>query len=519
MCTAIGFSLLIGCENEDEDTPDVPSQRVIFTSEQDLGNTINVNEDLTFGDASTGVESRTWTFPEGIVDIENSSNNVTSNEAVVKAFFNAVGEYEVSLNQVFKSDALSDGQSMGRELDTTITVRVIPPVQATVTANIVDREGNLGAALDISNGAANEVTAGSTVRYFVSTVGEPNQFNWALEGGSPELSTQFGEFLDVQYRRLGTYDFNLIAGRNRPLGNFEISLSNLITVVPSTEPVFLERVVATEEGNISLDFSREIDPASLNVEDFIINITNGGNEVANTIASVTLNPQQGNVVILTLDGDRVYNDDTAVVSYTPGSLQTTDLVASEAFSDVQVIFVGGENLLDNGNYDFSFENTDESNWPSGGWDPPFNSFSFSISQNQAFDGDYSGLVEMNGNGGMLINHTDASGNQITFNAEAGVTYELGVWVFLETVGVPDGGDFFLPDVRFYWFPDVNWGVGPNPDFGEDFPLNEWVYSSIIIEFTESGDKTFSIRGYNADSSAPTRFYMDNITVSEAVLRP
>lgn len=78
---------------------------------------------------------------------------------------------------------------------------------------------------------------------------------------------------------------------------------------------------------------------------------------------------------------------------------------------------------------------------------------------------------------------------------------------------------FDPDLRFFWFPDTDWAVGGNPTFGTDFSVGEWVYSSTFVEFSTTGDKTFQIRGYNQDNADIISFYMDNLSVSEASLRP
>ena len=70
----------VGC-SEDQDIKLVePSHRVIYTSEMDFQNRIEVGGDISFGDASAGVASRQWTFPQGVVDILGSDNDETSSE-------------------------------------------------------------------------------------------------------------------------------------------------------------------------------------------------------------------------------------------------------------------------------------------------------------------------------------------------------------------------------------------------------------------------------------------------------
>jgi len=91
-------------------------------------------------------------------------------------------------------------------------------------------------------------------------------------------------------------------------------------------------------------------------------------------------------------------------------------------------------------------------------------------------------------------------------------------VYVDDLGNSDPAQF-LPDIRFFWFPDTNWGVGGNPTFGSDFTTGEWVYSKLYVEFSETGDKTFQIRGYNEFNPDRLKFYIDNLSVSEVTLRP
>ncbi|MBU3026235.1 hypothetical protein [Zobellia galactanivorans] len=519
--TLLGLGLMIlglSCDDDPADDVALPetSHRVVMTSEMDFDNKVNLNEDITFGDVSTGVENRTWTFPEGVVDIAGSDNDATSSEATVRAYFKKIGDHEVKLQQTFQSDAYVGTTKMGKELDTTFIVRVLGAVKVSISANIVNSDGTLGDALTIGDNAKNEVMAGSTVRYTVATEGEPENYIWTVNGGDPESSEVFEDELDVKYKKLGSYDFSFAANRERPEGGTEVTYKNLITIIPSTEPVTLD-AVNEKDGNIALNFSREMEESTLNPEDFSVSVVNGGADVPVTIESVTVDPDEGNLVIIKLAGDRIYNDDTVTVSYTAGSMATTDAYPAESFTDQQVVFKG-ENIFEGSAFDYSFENYTAANWPYQWWGAPYDGYTFEISTAQTYDGAKSAYVEMQPNGGMIIANVDSDNAAIPFSFETGQWYEIGIWVYVESVTPPDTGDMFNADVRFFWFPDVDWGVGPNPDLTA-IPAGEWVYSSQLVQFSSEAPQTFSIRGYNASNTTATRFYMDNISISKASLRP
>lgn len=503
----IGIITIMSCQNDDVDT-NVPSQRVIFTSEQSQGNQIRINTNLTFGDVSTGVVSRTWTFPEGVANVTQSNSDV------VKATFTQVGEHNVTLNQVFEEEAFVNGILRGRELDTTIVVRVIEPIVINLRANYINPDGTLGAALTMSDNAENEVIASRAVRYTFDLEGEPQNIDWTLDGGDPETATGVNQ-VDVTYKRLGTYGINVDANTNRPFGEAIVAFSNLIKVIPSTDPVTLDRVGGKRDGTLALEFSREMDEATVVSDQFSINLENDGTVIPASIQSVLVDPSERNVLLISLNGDQIYIDDTVSVSYTAGSLFTTDGVQADSFTDISMdSFEQGENILETTTVDFSFENsTNDDNWPYQFWGGIWELYDFSIDFSRARTGTRSGVVDMQANGGMIIGHTSGA-----FPLEAGQGYEIGVWSYVENIGnTPAGSN--NPDLRIYWTPATNFSLGPNPEISADFPTNQWVYSSVLVTATETEDKQFLIRGFNEFNNMPIRIYIDDLFVSKVDLRP
>ncbi|OBQ56695.1 hypothetical protein JJL45_12075 [Tamlana sp. s12] len=508
---ALGFT---ACNEEDDLQLQEPSERVIYTSQMDFDNQIEVGSFLTFGDVSPGVSSRTWTFPENVTNVEGA----TSSEDIVKAYFNTAGVFDVTLHQVFKKDAYVDQTLMGKELDTTIVVTVLEPIDVSVTANYINPDGTIGGALSLAENANNELQAGRSIRYTYTAVGAPTSTTWSFEGGKPG-TMENTEIVDVKYSRMGEFGIELVAGRDRPFGEFSLVYDNLITVIPSTDPVTLDAVYNADSsgGILNLEFSREIEPSTVDLADFTVTASNGGTVVNPMIANASVDVNEGNIVVLTL-GDVVYNDDQVTVSYTPGTLKTLDEVAVDAITDSPMVFVG-ENIFDNGIFDYSFERTSDISWVFQNWDlVPWKEYDFSVSSAHAYEGDFSGYAEVHANGGMIVGQEDGDKNAVTFHAEAGKSYELGVWIYVESLGTINAG-VNPPDVRFYWFPDTNWGVAGNPTFTVDYQVGQWVYSSQIVSFFETGEKTISIRADNQNNPEPLKFYMDNLTLIEANLRP
>ena len=518
----IALSLLIvwGCGKKDDLVLIEPSHQVIFTSEMDFENTIEVTNTLSFGDVSAGVESRMWTFPDNSgIDIVDSDNDRTSTESNVTAIFNQIGQFPVQLTQTFKSDAFVDKTVVGRTLDTTIMVTVLDSIQADIEAFYINPDGTIGDQLNLTDGAENLIAAARDIRFVYIGTGVPENITWELEGGDPEFITVDGNELDVKYKFLGTYSLKMTASRVRPLGSDEIEISDFIKVVASTDPVTVEGVTE-KDGNVAVVFSRELDPATINKDDFFVNVINSWKyDNDPVVASATVDPDEGNVVILELIDESLYNDDEIRVTYTPGEIFSLDGVKADGIEGELLIFKQ-VNLLENFDWDWSFENNMIQDWKYLEWDgDEWGKYNIEISEEKVFSGKKSMFVEFEANGGMIISLQNDNGENITFPARAGQSYEVGVWVNMQSYGNnnPTG---LKPDLRLYWGPDTNWGIGPNPELTEALPLNEWVYSKEYFEFAETGDdKFFMIRGFNAANQEALTFFMDNITLYEVTLRP
>lgn len=515
--------LLLGCNDDDSLTLIEPNHRAIVTSEMNFENTINIGSHIDFGDLSRGVESRLWTFPESATIL--GEEGITSTKDVVKGTFNESGIFNVTLNQIYKGNVYPNEDStmpiQGRELDTTIVVTVLDFITANIKVNYLNDDGSLGAELNLNENAENEITASKYVRLTQNSSGSPTDFTWNLKGAKPEqvLSDLTTPEVDVRYTKLGTWDLEFIARRTRPTDSDTIYIKNFIKVIPSTDPVDLDRVFEKEsQTKIGLEFSREMDPATVNKNDFSVTIeTANGATLTPTIANVTIDSVDGNILIVELENEVMYNDDTVKVSYTPGNLTTLDAVAATTITDAILTDFIKTNLFEDSNFssvDYSFETTIEDNWPYLWWGGRWANYSMNLSFNQAYHGSESMFVEMNPtDGGMVIGNVDGNGDNVTFSVEEG-TYEMGVWVYVEELGTITGET----NVRFFWRPGTNWGIGDNVTFTPTTPVGQWFYSSAQVTFNGDADISYVIRGVNNNSTA-IKFYMDNLTLYKLTSRP
>ncbi|MDV7186028.1 hypothetical protein R3X25_01940 [Lutibacter sp. TH_r2] len=514
---ALTFS---SCEEDNEVKLSETNHQVIYTSEMDFENTIQVNGKISFSDVSQGIISREWTFPENVVDIIDSENDLTSTEVTVKTYFNEAGIYDVNLHQEFKGDAYVGETIKGKSLDTTIVITVLDYLNASITANYINEDGSTGAALNLADMAENEVTASKSIRFSQSTIGGPENFNWTLEGGDPETVSGEENSIDIKYKKLGVYDVKFIASRARPEGVDTVYFKDLIKVIPSTDPVDLEKITADEDGNILLLFSREMDAFTLDKANFSVSINNGDNSIPVVISNAKVDTVDGTIIVLELDGDRVYNNDIVTVSYSPGVLMTTDAVAATAFTDVVLEFET-YNILQDTDYDYSFENTTATEWPYLWWGGNWGMFDLEVSSSNAQDGSKSAYVEYHENGGMIIGHNDLGGTAVTVPIVAGQAYEFGLWIYVTEDFVsnpyPLNDSVFESDIRIY---PSDWSFEALVTlFNEDFPIGEWVYTNAFVTGANDSNVNFFIRGYNVGTDKRLKFYMDNLSVSKVSLRP
>ena len=131
---------------------------------------MQVNGWMSFLDLSRGVESRTWTFPEGVAINLDSTEVTTSASENLKVSFIVPGVHKISLKQIFcKEIETEDG--LTNEKEQFVEVTVLDSVRASFTA--LCRE--TGAEINLASGAKNELQGGHHIDFTVTSTGAPNK--------------------------------------------------------------------------------------------------------------------------------------------------------------------------------------------------------------------------------------------------------------------------------------------------------------------------------------------------------
>ena len=389
---------VLGCKQEEEDFS-LPSHSVLEVSHQYQNFTISVNQEVSFADLSTGIVDRTWSLDDGVVadvfkldkdvpdileirDVLRNRQNLTEEEYqlvraklligdqtilptyednILKLSFPTAGVYNIYVNQVFENNAFVEQETTARDtniIDRVLTVTVTDRLGfSNFTVSELDNSGTPGVAMPIviANNVIEQgvmVTAGKTARIGFNYTGAPDSVT--IESGTGKvvdnslvLNTDGTGSIDIKYSRVGQYDLVFTAVRSTPAGTLTTTLENPVEVIPSTEPVTLDKAIVTEDGNVKLTFSREMESSTLVPSDFSIDIKDkNGASIAVTVDNAELDTQDASLLTLTLAGDRAYDDDTVTVTYTKNAFATTDGVLLETQTDYAVLTGQNPDLLE-----------------------------------------------------------------------------------------------------------------------------------------------------------------------------
>ena len=244
--------VLWSCEDEWEAPTAEPNHAYITTSFGGVTNRLQINGEMTFIDLSRGIESRMWSFPDGVTD--TAYNAISSSaEQSVKVRFVSTGEHQVQLSQTYAGDVyIGETPSGSTTYDTTITVTVVDSVRA----NFVAKRMEDNSVLDHAANAMNEIVAGREVEFTFEGTGEPTDFTWTITRGDGFVSTATGNPAVVKFSSLGDYDVKVSASSE--LGGDMFELEKYITVIPSTDPVELLDMIIDDRNSIRLTYSRDM---------------------------------------------------------------------------------------------------------------------------------------------------------------------------------------------------------------------------------------------------------------------
>lgn len=316
---------------------------------------------------------------------------------------------------------------------------------------------------------------------------------------------------------MGKYDVTYVPTRTTLNENYAdtISYTELFEVGPSSKPLLINEIVLSE-NEARIVFSRAMEDASgCDPEAFDIFVAQPSTiepmDLGIHVTEVATDPLVPNEVVLTLSAP-IYSSDDFTLSYdaSKGNLVTLDFMEAPDYDNVQGFFEL-DNVI-NTLFDGSFESTAIGDWTAGNWGAPWDDgVLWELSNTHAKSGSTSLKIEMGAGEGSILNR---NGNIALFTAEAGKTYEIGMWSYVESVG--DGVN--LSDLRFYTFPETDWGAGGSV-YSSTFPTGKWVYRRWNQSFGSGGEQTINQRLTNSAGTAPVVVYIDDITVREVTERP
>ncbi|MFI3285420.1 MAG: hypothetical protein R3Y08_02090 [Rikenellaceae bacterium] len=512
LSAALLILCVVSCEEEREF--DDLNHSMVMTSFGGQSNIMQVNGWMSFIDLSRGVVSREWSFPSGDVVIDEDGAGIsTSSEEVVKVSFVEPGTYYVNIKQQFAGSSyyLDSDFVDGSTYEEDIEVVVRDSVRASYTAYYDTK----GVALTVSDDAMNQVEAGHSVTFTSTSTGVPSSIKWVLtrdDGFSADLTgdttTSTGTY---KFSVPGIYHIGMIVSSD--FGNSSISNKNVIEVVASSDPVILDGVERASTNEIGLVFSRAMNDASTcDLSAFTVSIINSDEAIpCNVVSLSTLD----NIVKIMLDTD-IYSSDELYVSYDAaiGDLSTVDYVMAESFTDAQLTEFNLVDILGNAGFDTSFENSSASDWAYLWWGSPWDMYTMSISSDVAYSGEKSSHLNMQAYGGAIIEWRSGGSTEIYFDAVANTKYQVGFWAYVTTMtystDFPEGA--FAPDIRANLSTDNTWGYAAS--FGDDTPLNEWVYRTVVVSTSTTGSTKLQFRGCNNSLPGEFDFYFDDLTVVE-----
>ena len=487
--------VLYSCEDEYEAPGPEFSYPLALQSPTSV--TVEVGNIAAMSDVSRGVVSRTWTAPEG-AQIANDNNARTSSAETVYIRFNQTGIFDVTLSSQFLDPEVS--------LDTAFSVTVLDSIKAAIgyTTDPIQHENDM---YDLPSGKIS-IPAGSSVFYRDISIGAPDTHNWLFEGGDPG-STNRGaadSVVAVIYKRLGTFDVQLISSRVSPSGRPDtLIIEDFVEVIPSTEPVEVIRVTEDDRGRVQVFFSRGIDETTLGGTIGSFTLMVDGEEAE--INSVSINSSDESIVMIE-PVQNIKNSQTATLTYTDGGILSTDVYEVDNFGPIG-IDIYAPNLFEVAGISHDFEAG------LAGWKP---GAEFELTDD-ARTGNGAMRIKVNSGERISFIQTDANSHPLNIDIDESVVdnedertlYKLRFWY--KVVGDPPPFEFrmILLGEENWWQSQRNtWHGGFNSSH-TDWTLQEIVYESNILEDIPNGSLMIRVIG-NEDLNVKGDIFIDDIAL-------
>ncbi len=330
--SALGLLTIVSCTTndvEDELPANARGRAFALTSlDRNLANSefgseitgmINVAP-ASFNDLSILTNGRTWTFPEGFVDILGASNNTTSSDKEVFVVFKRIGEIEVKL-EVDKG---------GETEEIFFPINVLPRV-----------DGSFGASIEPVDGKIT-IPAGENLVFNPTNIGNPDENIFVLTNiSTDEIIDQVGVSPDnptgVVYNIKSLGNYRLTYSAENTKFDVKATSSVLVEVVPSDEPLEFSSVnsIVNLDRNIELAANKEIQEfdGAAETSNFIVKV-DGGNVV---VTQVNLSNDDASRVIVEVDQTLVPGQEV-VISYVGGNIVSTDFSEATPFDNFELEF-------------------------------------------------------------------------------------------------------------------------------------------------------------------------------------
>ncbi|MDO6809700.1 hypothetical protein Q4603_13835 [Zobellia galactanivorans] len=360
--------LFVGCDDNEYEAPFPFSDIGFYTSKGTLDNLqVNIDEYLSFTDLSQGAVSHKWTieasdaFLEGPIDRQDTilekfiiePRTTTSYEKTVHVLFQSSGTKKVRLHNTFNEMVVFKGNRGDVDyempakkegdvyvIDTTFLVKVYPRLVPKIKVRNDDVVVNHEATDTVY------IEAGSSLEFTdLTTIGEPTGRTWsvrkALKPGdevaeNPVLNSSGDSIANITFNSLGSFRVSMNSsrsGQNLPGAFASYQMTAPVKVIPSSKPFELTGAIRElEDETIQVPYNGEFTPFG-GQEEFFTVMVNGE---AFEVASVTVNEDDATKMDIKLAAP-IYRPDVITVSYSGGTIESTDTREALPFTDEPVI--------------------------------------------------------------------------------------------------------------------------------------------------------------------------------------
>ncbi len=382
---------IVACQDDDYVAPDKLSDVTWYTSVNPGDSFLRAIEDhISFLDASQGVISHEWTIEEGnyflktgfndrdsLPNFIDSSKGLVTDDETVHVLFMKEGINTVCLKNTFEEQVTFQGEDGPIEstqvgdkwvfekcFEVDVLAKEIKPAFRVLQDGIEVLSVSADDEIDIADSGTwpvIDVEVNKTLTFIdESTVGRPNDRLWRINGGTPETSNEVTA--EIAFLNFGTTTTlgRIESNRIDPLPNKtnwkQIPLK--VRVISSSEPFeILGGITENESEVLSFQVAGIVDTASIigKGANFTVNVVNSsGFNQDIAVQSISLNSNNESIIELTL-AEPIYNSDVITVSYSGGSIQSTDERQLDDFSNIEVDMFFEDNAVADSFERFSFE--------------------------------------------------------------------------------------------------------------------------------------------------------------------